>query len=62
MKLYLDDIRIQKNFKFNVHSSNPISKANIEEKLNNYFSKFLNLLLKTKKESFMSHLVGIINK
>ncbi|MDZ7817261.1 MAG: cyclic-phosphate processing receiver domain-containing protein [Aliarcobacter sp.] len=41
IEMNLDNVyKFPKDFKFNVHSANPIGKANIEGILNNYFSKF----------------------
>ena len=37
----LDNLyKFPEDFKFNVHSANPIGKANIEGILNNYLKKF----------------------
>ena len=42
VEMDLDDIyKFPKNFKFNVHSANPIGKRNIESILNNYLSRQL---------------------
>ena len=41
IEMDLDNLyKFPKDFKFNVHSANPIGKANIEGILNNYLKKF----------------------